>query len=281
MYRNVHLAVLALALMISAPIGAAPITFSVGASNPAGIAPTVDAFRAALGTLNPNSAGTFGSGRREINWDGVPDMFSAPNTLPANFFNANSPRGVVFSTPGTGFQVSGSPSSGVPAEFGNLNPSYPGQFSTFSPQRLFTALGSNIVDVSFFIPGSGTAALTNGFGAVFTDVELAGITSIQFFDANNVSLFTGFVLPSTAASEGLSFLGVTFTEGDVISRIRITSGNAVVGANDGGEVDVVVMDDFIYGEPGSLAPVSVPEPANMAFLGFALLLVMCRRRAAC
>src|SRR5437868_8958461 len=40
--------------------------------------------------------------RSEINWDGVPDALAAPNNLPANFFNVNSPRGVVLATPGTG-----------------------------------------------------------------------------------------------------------------------------------------------------------------------------------
>src|SRR6184192_2707225 len=85
---------------------AAPITFSASGNSPAGIQATVDALRADLGTLNPNVAGSFGSGRREINWDAVPDAFAAPNLLPANFFNVNSPRGVVFTTAGTGFQVS-------------------------------------------------------------------------------------------------------------------------------------------------------------------------------
>ena len=36
----------------------------------------------------------------EINWDGVPDALASPNSFPANFFNVNSPRGTVFSTPG-------------------------------------------------------------------------------------------------------------------------------------------------------------------------------------
>jgi hypothetical protein len=274
-----HCYFLAVSLFISAPISASPVSFSATAPNAAGISPVVDVFRATLGTQNPNVAGSFGSGRREINWDGVPDASAAPNNLSANFFNINSPRGVVFSTPGTGFQVSASASSGTPAEFGNLNPSYPGQFSTFSAQRLFTALGSNIVDVSFFIPGTGTEALTNGFGAVFTDVDLPNLSSMEFFDANNVSLYASFVEPSIVANEGLSFLGVVFTEGDVISRVRIRSGNAAAGANDGGGVDIVVMDDFIYGEPGNLRTVSVSEPANISLLGFALLgLVMCRRR---
>ena len=274
-----HCYFLAVILVISAPVGASPVIFSASAPNAAGISPTVDVFRATLGTQNPNVAGSFGSGRREINWDGVPEASAAPGTLSPNFFNVNSPRGVVLSTPGTGFQVSAGAASGTPPEFGNLNPSYPGQFSTFSAERLFTALGSNIVDVSFFIPGTSTAAMTNAFGAVFTDVDLANTTSIEFFDANNISLFASFLGPSTVANEGLSFLGVAFTEGNVISRVRIQSGNAAAGATDGGGVDIVVMDDFIYGEPGNLPTISVSEPANISLLGFALLgLVMCRRR---
>src|SRR5438093_9319837 len=109
---------------------AAPITFSASGSSPAGIQATVDAYRADLGPANPNVAGSFGSGRREINWDGVPDALSAPNNLPANFFNVNSPRGVVFATPGTGFQVSANavnPTS-TPIQFGNIDPSYPDLF---------------------------------------------------------------------------------------------------------------------------------------------------------
>src|SRR5262249_41635340 len=116
-----------LALFVNAATAvSAPITFSGSGSTPAGIQATVDAFRADLGSLNPNAPGSFGSGRREINWDAVPDAFAAPNNLPANFFNVNSPRGVVFTTPGTGFQVSANAASGTPVEFGNLNPRYPG-----------------------------------------------------------------------------------------------------------------------------------------------------------
>src|SRR6266478_8246632 len=92
---------------------AAPITFSASGSSPAGIQATVDAFRTDLGTLNPNVAGSFGTGRREINWDGVPDGFSAPNLLPNNFFNVNSPRGAVFSTPGMGVEVSANANAGA------------------------------------------------------------------------------------------------------------------------------------------------------------------------
>ena len=69
------------------PSSAAFVTFSATGPNPAAIQGTVDAYRAALGTLNPNVAGSFGTGRREINWDGVPDQFSALSNLPVNFFN--------------------------------------------------------------------------------------------------------------------------------------------------------------------------------------------------
>ena len=137
--------------------------FSATSVDVAGLLPTVDAFRSALGNINPNVVGSFGTGRREINWDGVPDAFSAPNALPGNFFNVNSPRGVVSSTPGTGFQVSANSASGQPTQFANIDPTYPANFEPFSPQRLFTALGSTIVDVNFFVPGTTDAALTRGF----------------------------------------------------------------------------------------------------------------------
>src|SRR5437899_4670148 len=179
----------ALSLGTATPGFGAAVVFSVSGLAPGDIQSTVDAYRTSLGTLNPNVVGSFGSGRREINWDGVPDALSAPNNLPANFFNVNSPRGVVFSTSGTGFQVSGN--AGIsPIEFDNINPTYSSIFQTFSPQRLFTALGSNILDVNVFVPGSNTPATVSGFGSVFTDVDLANLTSIQYFDTNNASLGT-------------------------------------------------------------------------------------------
>jgi len=155
-------------------------TFQASGFNPAGIQTTVDAYRTALGTLNPNLAGTQngGMGRREINWDGVPAAMAAPNNLSANFFNVNSPRGATFATPGTGFQASGATTdsgTGQPAaaNFGNINPTYTATFQVFSPQRLFTAVGSNAFDVLFSVAGSATPAGVRGFGAVFTDVDVA------------------------------------------------------------------------------------------------------------
>ena len=170
--------------------------------------------------------GSFGGLRREINWDGVPDAFSAPNNMPSDFFNVNSPRGAVFSTPGTGFQVSAN--AGIaPIQFDNIDPAYSQTFEPFSPQRLFTSLGSNIVDVDFFVPGTNTPASTNGFGAIFSDVDLANTTSIELFDTSSNSLGTFFV-PATTGSETFSFLGISFVD-SVIAHVRITSGNFPVG----------------------------------------------------
>lgn len=272
MLRFIALAVL---LVASATASQAnPLVFSASGANTAGIQSTVDAFRAALGTLNPNSTGSFGTGRREINWDGVPDALSAPNNLPANFFNVNSPRGVVFSTPGTGFQVSASATSGTPVRFGNIDPTYSSQFSTFSAPRLFTALGSNVVDVSFFVPGTTTPAFTSGFGAVFTDVDLANTTNIQFFDLTNVLIGTLFAPPGGASNESLSFVGGLFTSGEQISRVRITSGNSALGSNESiPGTDLVVMDDFIYAEPRAIATTAVPEPASLGLFLLGLLLI--------
>jgi len=269
MLNRLSLLLAASALFAITSASAGVITFSSSGSNAAAIQTTVDAYRTALGTLNPNVAGSAGSGRREINWDGVPDALSAPNNLPANFFNVNSPRGVVFSTPGTGFEVSGN--AGVaPIEFDNINATYSGIFQTFSAQRLFTPIGSNVMDVNFFVPGSGTASYTSAFGAVFADVDLANTTSLQFFDTNNISLGTFFVPTSNT---GLSFLGIQFNAGERVGRVRITTGNAALGGNDSSTNDMVVMDDFIYAEPAA-----VPEPATWTIMMFGAGILALMRR---
>jgi hypothetical protein len=243
MTRRLTLLLGLFALVPGLAFGGAVVRSATGPS-PASIQATVDQFRVDLGSTNNGVGGTFPSGHREINWDGVPDSLSAPNNLPANFFNSNSPRGAVFSTPGTGFQVSAK--SGNPTvtalRFGNLNPNYLNDFQTFSPERLFTALGSNVTDVLFFIPGSNTNAFVGGFGAVFTDVDFPTI-------GNSLGSFA--VPASLPGSQSLSFLGVSFNAGEKVARVRITSGNAPLGANDNpaGGVDVVAMDDFFYGEP--------------------------------
>ena len=246
------------------------------ATNAAGLTPVRDNFRAAIGGGTAAGAnGSFGGLRREINWDGVPASRADPNFMPADFFNVNSPRGAVFSTPGSGFMVSAN--SGESAEatlFGYAN-----DFQAFSAQRLFTAIDSNITDVHFFLPGSNTAASTTAFGVIFTDVEVTGLTRLQFFDDNDDLIFTRDAL--VTGNQGLGFLGATVTGGS-ISRVRITAGLNTLGrdgslgnAND----DVVVMDDFIYAEPG-LRSQPVPAPGSLALAALGLGLAAWRRRKA-
>src|SRR5215216_6177686 len=74
----------------------APLVRSGAGANPAAIQAIVDQFRVDLGGVNNGVGGSFIGGRREINWDGVPDSASEPNALPFNFFNVTSPRGVIF-----------------------------------------------------------------------------------------------------------------------------------------------------------------------------------------
>lgn len=245
---------------------AAPMltTFEAAGADAAAIVPTRDAFRAAIGGGTVAGAnGSFGGLRREINWDGVPAGFSDPNPMPGDFFNVNSPRGVVFSTPGSGFLVSANAGEASPPLFG-----FPNDFQTFSPQKLFTAINSNIVDVLFFLPDTTTAATSTAFGLIFVDVELAGGTRLEFFDENDLLIFTRDAL--VAGNQGLTFLGATVSDGS-ISRVRITSGantivaNGVLGnPND----DVVVMDDFLFAEP--LVVAHVAEPATLVLLALGL-----------
>ena len=266
------------ALVVLSPTGTTQAlvfqTFGASGPNAVAITPSVDAFRSDLGNLNPNVPGSFGTGRREINWDGVPANFSAPNLLPNNFFNVNSPRGAVFSTPGTGVAVSATATNGT-ERFGNIDPNYPSLFQVFSSPKLFTAINSNIVDVNFFVPGTTVPALTRGFGAVFTHVALESTTSLMFFGPNNESLGTFFV-PSVLGDQTFSFLGVDFGLPEV-SRVRITSGNVALAPGQLGP-GVTVMDDFIYGEPTVVPIPAVGLPGMLLVLASGGLLGWWRRQ---
>jgi len=268
-----------LLILTSTPAHAAAITFSSSGANPASIQATVDAFRAALGNPdNLNNPGPLGSGRREINWDGGGATAGTAAVTPFTVFQ--NTRGATFTTPGIGLTqtpittpatgvVDIIPGGAVQGSLADINATYATTFVTFSPLRLFTPIGSNITDGTFSLPGTGgtVPATVNAFAAVFTDVDLANTTSIQYFDQNNASLGTFF---APTANNGLSFLGVQFNAGELVSRVRITTGNNMLGPNEAaatpggnGGVDVVVMDDFLYSEPKAV----VPEPATVLLLG--------------
>jgi len=221
----------------------------------ASIQGTVDSFRAALGDPNNGNNGPQASGRREINWDGGgSSATSAPVTPFDVFLNT---RGARFTTPGTG--LSQATPAGLAELFGN--PTYANIFTAFSPLRLFTPVDSRITEGFFFVPGTtgGAPATVTGFGAVFTDVdEPSGdkqdkhSTKIEYFDADGKLLFTGLV-PSAPGDGSLSFFGLVFEDAQ-IAQVRITAGNQSrgPGKDDDEHHDIVMMDDFIYGEPHPL-----------------------------
>ena len=240
----------------------APVVFQAAGANAASIQSSVDAFRVALGDPNNgNNPGPLQTGRREINWDGGNPAI-LDTTAPVNpFLVFLDTRGSQFKTPGLGLSQappSGGPEGGLAVLF--ANPTYANIFATFSPSRLFTPVGSNITEASFSIPGSnGTAPATvRGFGAVFTDVDQPdgsehagrGSTRIEYFDRDGKRIFFSFV-PASPGDGSLSFFGIVFDDARIAS-VRIKTGDVAPGPNDDEHHDIVMMDDFIYGEPQPL-----------------------------
>jgi hypothetical protein len=244
-----------------------PAIFQAAGVDAVSIQSTVDAYRAALGEPNNlNEPGPLSDGRREINWDGGGnvDITTPPETPFEVFLNT---RGGKFTTPGLGLSQAppaGGPQGGLATLFNNQT--YGDIFTAFSPLRLFTPVGSNVTDALFFVPGSNGAyrATVRGFGAVFTDVDqpdglprikkyespLPTNTLIEYYDEHDKLIFSSFV-PASPGDGSLSFFGIVF-EDALIARVRITTGTEAPGPDDDGTRDIVMMDDFIYGEPQQL-----------------------------
>jgi hypothetical protein len=263
MRRSLSLALAAAAsavVLVPAAARADGVERRAAGANPASIQPAVDAFRADLGGANNLGGPPAASGRREINWDGVPDTAADPNPFPGGFFLG---RGLQLDTSGTGFQVSAKAASGTPVRFNNP------EFQAFSQERLFSPIGSTTYDSHFFVPGTATPATTNGFGAVFADVDATGSAKIEYFDPAGALIDT--VVVPASPNGGLSFAGESFDGGERIGRVRVTSGTTTTLTADGG-ADAVVQDDFLYGEPQPglialhAAEASVEEDAGKAVL---------------
>ena len=73
---------------------------------------------------------------------------------------------------------------------------------------------------------------------------------MEYFDADGKLLFSSFV-PASPGDGSLSFFGIVFDDA-LIARVRITTGNVAPGPDDAEKRDIVMMDDFIYGEPQPL-----------------------------
>jgi hypothetical protein len=256
----------------------ATVIFSASGADAAAIQTKVSDYRAALGGNNgpnPPPPAPDPSGRREINWDGGgPPVINgtAPVTPFTTFQNS---RGATFTTPGTGLtQAAATGPAGTLLSLDLINPQYATLFAPFSANRLFAPIGSNVTEGFFSIPGTnGTVpAGVRGFGAVFSDVDLSG-TTIQYFDVNGNSLGV-FPVPTFTGNQTFSFLGITRDSSEtLIGSVRIVTGTSALGPNESSTLDLVVMDDFIYGEPQR-----IPQPSSMQLLGAALLAVAAMSR---
>jgi hypothetical protein len=169
-----------------------------------------------------------------------------PNPFPGDFFNGDSApraRGIEFRETGytTGFLLSSDPAddgAGQPAdpEFGFDN-----GFTPFSANRLFSPIGGATFDVLFFDPSDQTTpAGKTGLGVVFTDVEQAGSTVMDFFDAQNTLLES--IEVKVIGDAGLAFAGLPLDDPDIF-RVAITSGSLPLLGNGrtGAGFDSVVM----------------------------------------
>jgi hypothetical protein len=230
---------------VTTPVQTPPPTATV--VNATGdITAAVDAFRSSLGVSNGTTPGEQPTGRREITWDGAgANPFDNKNDFPANFFNTNVKSGAVFTTSGTGFRNDST-------DFAEINPNYAAQFTFFSAKKIFAPVGSNQLDQLFQVAGQPTPAVSRGFGIVLSDVDLAGKTTIELFAKDGTSLGT-YAAPIRTDAAGLSFVGVTYVDA-IIARVRITLGTGALAANvndisAGGTLDLVVLDNLIYGEP--------------------------------
>jgi hypothetical protein len=203
-------------------------------------------FRALLGDP-PNGAtpGPLDAGRREIKWDGVKAELTNTDALPADNFRAN---GLLYVDLGTGLRVSDN-------DFIDIDPSYPAQFNAFSPPKTFAPIGNENSEVTFVVPGSATPAAVTGFGVVFSDVDRVGSASIKLFTADGHSLGQ-YQAPVRTDANGFSFVGVVFKD-PIVAKVVISSGQAplargVLDVSDGGNRDLVVFDDLLFGEPQGL-----------------------------
>ena len=164
------------------------------------------------------------------------------DAFPADFFKG---AGLISTTDGIGTRVSDN-------DFADINPSYAGEFESFSKVKTFMASGSARLTLRFRVPGTDTEGVVSGFGIVFSDVDRDGAAHITLYalDGSNLG---NYIAPVRSDSAGHSFIGVVYDR-PLVARVEVTSGEAALAAGtddltDGGAHDLVITDDFLYGEP--------------------------------
>lgn len=241
---------------------AAPLVRKASGLNTFNLTPTIATFRQDLGGANNGVGSFYASGWRELNWDNVPDNLASPQQFPYDFYNTTSPLGIIFNTgldsevPYTSMMVSipDEPAGQyvrfkhMAAEGGVLTGR---KFKTYSGTRVLGGAETNRINVNFYIPGTKTPATVNGFGAVFTDVDFEGF--ITLYDEAGKTIAAE-AIPHI--NDGLSFVGISFSDGTRIARADLWIGHTPLRWESGEcsmcNVDYAAMDNVIFGEPRAM-----------------------------
>jgi hypothetical protein len=146
--------------------------------------------------------------------------------------------------PGTGeFRVSAT-------NFIEVNGTTSGEFAAFSGDKTFANISGDLWPIKPEVPGLAEAATVKGFGIVFSDVDAANSTFLEFF--NDSKSLGKFFVPVHGKDNSFSFLGVYFKD-QKVTAIRVghqgTLASGGKDISDGGTADLVILDNFIYDEP--------------------------------
>ena len=101
----------------------------------------------------------------------------------------------------------------------------------------------------------------NGFGVVFSDVDVAGPTAMQYFGPDGSSLGT-FTVPATPGQADVLVhrRDLQRRRADRASPDHAGQRSPGGWSERAGPVDVVVTDDFIFGDPLAQVPPAPPAP---------------------
>ena len=142
----------------------------------------------------------------------------------------------------------------------DVRPYLPLDLTSSSPTfGALVANGSVTVKLADSGSNGNTPATSTGFGVIFTDVDSPdgstprdhtgnrhASTLIEYYGTRGELLFISNA-PASPGDGNLSFIGVVFTDARV-ARVKIIAGDVAPGPNDD-RTDIVMMDDFLYGEP--------------------------------
>lgn len=226
------------------------------------------------------------TGHREVVWDGVPETLRNQPTFNPSFFDRSNTGtagvrgGIIFTAVGgTGSQVNDAFGGAVPdptlvgpplhanatlgGDFSNFNVHYAGNLLSFTQSAQFAPLGTVTTDLTFHVAGSATPGVVSGAGIVFSSVDKANVTYLEFFDevGNSIARVYSpaqshgpFPYPGPAVADKISYSFVGYYDPAArIARVRVVNGEVPInmGAEDLpiGTQDVVSFDDVYYSEP--------------------------------